>query len=123
MRNKVKTAMITILSFMLLSLIQVSTASTTEATAFELTGSNMDAITAGGRARARARGSRSAITRTGASVTPHLNTATAVAIATGSNSSAHTSASASGDIVKHRNSNRRGRDYATSWSVAYGYNR
>ena len=132
MKHKVKMIAIMGMSFMLLSGMQIATASTevVGTTILELTDGNMDVITAGSKSSASSRASArgrvtSTRTRTNTRADRHTNYGVSSAVATfcceNGHGSTRASASASGDHVRTHTGRRSGHGYVASWAAAYAH--
>jgi len=113
MKNKAKTFVIATASLMLLSVMQVSAAST------ELTENNMDTITAGAKAAAHARGTQSVSVVTMAQANERFNLGVAIASALGSNAVTEVATSATGNIIRSQGRSINGRYHSVKYNFSY----
>ena len=123
-----KHIVLTGISIALLTAMQITRA---DPISFELSETEMDKITAGGRATANAYAlSKGDLTSTRTNTLTHaneyVNYGVAIAVATSccdnsGSTTADTNASATGHVVRTLHGKRSGFGYSISWSIAYGY--
>jgi hypothetical protein len=126
--NKIKKNATIGISFVVLSVMQLATASTESMKTFELTYADMDMLTAGSAASADAYAhgnSTLATTDVNTDANQYANYGVGSAVATfccnNGSGSTNTTASATGNTVGEYHGSREGRGYSASWSAAYGY--